>query len=393
MSSLPRVLASLILLTGAIAASAAGAQAPQGQERPPTAVTVVTLHSEDVTLKSTLPGRVVAAGVAEVRPQVGGIIMERLFEEGADVKLGDALYRIDPATYQAQVAAASASVAQARANLKAARQESDRLQTLLDRNVSSQQNVDDAIAARDAAEAGLQVAEAQLQSAQIDLERTTIKAPLSGVVGRSLTTRGALVTAGQADPLAVIRTLDPVFVDVTMSAAEIVSWRRGHVDAKLEGAQALVALTLPDRSQYAQTGTLRAAEPHVDEQTGVIVLRLEFPNEDRILLPGMYVQVEMPKGVVKNAILAPQEGVSRDRRGRPTALIVNGENVVEERVLTVLRDQGSDWIVTEGLADGDRIVVAGLQKIAPGATVAPEERGAGDGAAGGGDAPAGPAKN
>jgi membrane fusion protein (multidrug efflux system) len=269
------------------------------------------------------------------------------------------------------------------------------LQTLLDRNVSSVQNVDDAIAARDAAEAGLQVAEAQLQSAQIELERTTIKAPLSGVVGRSLTTRGALVTAGQAAPLAVIRTLDPVFVDVTMSAAEIVAWRRGHMEDGFDETDEVVSLTLPDGSTYGHKGRLRAAEPHVDEQTGVIVLRLEFPNSDSLLLPGMYVQVEMPKGIVQDAILAPQEGVSRDRRGRPTAMVVNAENVVEERVLTVLRDQGSDWIVTGGLADGDRIVVAGLQKIAPGATVAPEERGAaakGDGDGGAG-APAQPARN
>nr|WP_139307656.1 efflux RND transporter periplasmic adaptor subunit [Rhodovulum sp. ES.010] len=359
----------------ALLAPVAGAQAPgSGQDRRPPAVSVVTLDAQDVTVTATLPGRVVASGVAEVRPQVAGIITERLFEEGAEVAPGDALYRIDAASYEAQVAAAEAAVSQANATLKAARKEAERLQALRDRNVSSEQAVDDAVAARDAAEAGLKVAEAQLLAAEIELERTTIKAPLAGVVGRSLTTRGALVTAGQAEPLAVIRTLDPVYVDVTMSAAELVAWRRGHMQASLEDADRTVSLGLPDGGGYDHTGTLTAAEPHVDEQTGVVVLRMEFPNPDKLLLPGMYVQVEMPQGVVGDAVLVPQEGVSRDRRGRPTALVVTPENVVEERVLTVIGDRGTDWIVTDGLSDGDRLIVAGLQKVQPGATVTPEER-------------------
>jgi len=376
MPRLFRYLAPTLCLLLVHAANPSFAQQPGGQGRPPAAVTVVTLKAQDVTLTSTLPGRVVASGVAEVRPQVAGIIVDRLFEEGAEVELGDALYQIDPASYEAQVAAAKASVAQAEANLKAARKDADRLQTLLDRNVTSEQNVDDAVAARDSAAAALQVAQAQLLAAQIDLERTEIKAPLSGTLGRSLTTRGALVTAGQSDPLAVIRTLDPVYVDVTVSAAEIVQYRRGHRNAELERVDTTVKLTLPDGGGYDYTGELTAAEPHVDEQTGVIVLRMEFPNPDKFLLPGMYVQVEMPQGVVENAILAPHEGVSRDQRGRPTALVVTPDNTVEQRVLTVLRDQGNDWIVTEGLSDGDRIIVAGLQKVAPGATVTPEERAA-----------------
>lgn len=366
-------LAPVLAFVLAFAATAAMAQQPGG-ERPPTAVTVVTVAAQDVTLTTTLPGRVVASGEAEVRPQVAGIITERLFSEGAEVAVGDALYRIDPASYEAQVAAANAAVAQAAANLKAAQKEAERFQTLLDRNVTSEQNVDDAVATRDAAAAALQVAEAQLQAAEIDLDRTTIRAPLSGTVGRSLTTRGALVTAGQADPLAVIRTLDPVYVDVTMSAAELVAWRRGHLDTDLENADRTVTLHLPDGGGYEHTGQLTAAEPHVDEQTGVVVLRMEFPNPDSLLLPGLYVQVELPTGVIEGAILAPQEAVSRDRRGRPTTLVVTADNVVEQRVLTIARDRGSDWIVTEGLSDGDRIIVAGLQKVQPGATVTPEER-------------------
>ncbi|MGC9418261.1 MAG: efflux RND transporter periplasmic adaptor subunit [Rhodovulum sp.] len=376
MPRLFRVLAAILTLTLATGPGLAQQGPGQGGERPPTPVTVVSLAAQDVTLTTRLPGRVVASGVAEVRPQVAGLIIERLFEEGAEVALGDALYRIDAASYEAQVAAAEAAVAQATATLRAAQKEADRIQTLLARNVTSQQNVDDAVAARDAAEAGLKVAEAQLLAARIDLERTTITAPLAGTVGRSLTTRGALVTAGQAQPLAVIRSLDPVYVDVTMSAAELIAWRRGHLETTLAEADRTVSLHLPDGGGFEHEGELTAAEPYVDEQTGVVVLRMEFPNPDKLLLPGMYVQVDMPTGVVPDAMLVPQEGVSRDRRGRPTAMVVTPENTVEQRVLTVIGDRGSDWIVTGGLADGDRLIVAGLQKIAPGATVAPEERAA-----------------
>ncbi|MCO8144232.1 efflux RND transporter periplasmic adaptor subunit [Rhodovulum tesquicola] len=372
MPRLPRVLAAILTLSLAVA-TAAPAQQAQGQ-RPPTPVTVVTLSAQDITLTTRLPGRIVASGIAEVRPQVAGIITERLFDEGAEVTEGEALYRIDSASYEARVAAALAAVAQAEATRDSARREATRFQTLLERNVTSQQAVDDALAARDSAEAGLQVAEAQLVAAEIDLDRTTVTAPLSGTVGRALTTRGALVTAGQAQPLAVIRALDPVLVDVTMSAAELVAWRRGHMEEALGEADRTVRLTLADGGGYDHTGTLRAAEPYVDERTGVVVLRMEFPNPDKMLLPGMYVQVEMPQGVIENAILAPQSAIGRDRRGRPTAMVVTPENIVEERALTVLRDRGTDWIVTEGLADGDRIIVAGLQKVAPGAAVAPEER-------------------
>ena len=203
-----------------------------------------------------------------------------------------------------------------------------------------------------------------------------LRAPLSGVIGRSLTSRGALVTAGQPGPLAIIRTLDPVLVDVTQSASEMLAWRRGRTAAQLEGADRTVTLHLADGTAHEHKGTLTAADPHVNELTGVVTLRMHFRNPDRLLLPGMYVQVEMPQGVARDAILAPQEGVSRDRRGRPTALVVNAENVVELRELTVLAARGSDWIVTGGLAAGDRIIVAGLQKTGPGATVVPEERAA-----------------
>lgn len=362
------------MFSAVIAASVLVGPALAQQAAPPPAVTVTTVHAQDVTLTATLPGRVIASGEAEVRPQVNGIIVRRLFEEGSKVTEGDPLYQIDDASYQAQVAAAKASVAQAQARLKSAEKEAVRQEALLGRNVSSASSVDDAISTRDQAAAALEVAQAQLLSANIDLDRATVRAPLSGTIGLSQTTQGALVTAGQATPLAVIRTLDPVHVDVTQSAAELVRWRSGETLDSLGKADMRVALTLADGSSYAETGELTAAEPHVDEKTGVVLLRLTFPNSSAVLLPGMYVQVEMPQGVIHGAFLAPQRGVGRDLRGNPTALVVNADDTVEERHLKVMRDQGASWIVTEGLNDGDRIIVEGLQKVRAGMKVAPQEQ-------------------
>lgn len=353
-----------------IAAMTVTVASAQQQERPPTPVTVVTVKAETVTVTSTLPGRVVASGVAEVRPQVNGIITERLFEEGSAVNEGDVLYRIDPATYKAQVVAAEAAVNQAQVGLDSANRELKRMETLRKSNVASEQALDTAVTTRDTADAALQVANAQLLAANIDLDRTTIRAQISGAIGLSLTTQGALVISGQTNPLAVIRKLDPVYVDVAQSAADLVRWKRKGPKAAGANIDTKVKLTLADRSAYDHTGELTAAEPHVDEQTGVVTLRLTFPNPDEMLLPGMYVQVEMPQGVIEDAVLVPQEGVSRDRRGNPTAMVVGADNVVEQRTLTIASDRGSDWIVT----DGDKVIVEGLQKIAVGAPVAPEER-------------------
>lgn len=369
-------LAAAALLAAALLPVPALAQGgpPQSGEKPPVPVTVVTLHPQDVTLTATLPGRIVASGVAEVRPQVDGIIVERMFDEGARVELGDELYRIDPDSYEAALELAKAEVAQARARLVAAEKSAARARELVGRNVASEQTLDDAIAERDAAAAELDVTQARQHSAQIDLDRTTVRASLTGIIGRSLTTQGALVTEGQVEPLAIIRAIDPVLVDVTQSAAEVVRWRRGEVAAELAEADPTVALTLADGVTYEHTGRLTAAEPHVDEQTGVVTLRMRFPNPDLLLLPGMYAQVELPQGVARGIILAPQEGVSRDRRGNPMALVVNADGVVESRQLAILQARGSDWIVAEGLKDGDRLIVEGLQKVQPGAKVAPEER-------------------
>lgn len=341
---------------------------------PPTAVTVVTVKSETATLTATLPGRVVASAVAQVRPQVAGIITDQLFVEGGSVEAGEALYVIDPASYDAAVAQANASVAAAEAQLRAADRDRERAETLQRRNVGSQQTLDDAITAREAAAAQLLVAKAQLQAAQIELDRTTIRARLRGVIGLSLTSRGALVTTGQVEPLAVIRNLDPVFVDVTQSAAELLKWRRGGARTDDGTGDRTVKLILADGSEYEQTGELTAAEPQVDEQTGVVVLRIQFDNPDGLLLPGMYVQVVVPTTTVQDVILVPQESVSRDRRGRPTALVVNSDNIVELREIEIIEDRGSDWVVSAGLDPGDRVMTEGFQKAGPGATVVPEER-------------------
>jgi membrane fusion protein (multidrug efflux system) len=350
--------------------------AQQGGPGGPVPVTVVTVKAEDVTLTSLLPGRVVASSVAEVRPQVDGIIKERLFTEGTAVTVGDPLYRIDDAVYSAQVAQAEAQVAQAEAQLRTAQQDATRNEELLKRNTISQQTRDDSLATRDAAAAALALAKAQLMAANINLDRTTIRAPLTGMIGRSLTTQGALVSAGQGDALTVIRALDPVNVDVTQSAAEMLRWRRGEDDATRLADDPSVTLTLADGTKFDQIGHLAAAEPYVNESTGVVLLRMQFNNPVGLLLPGMYVQVEMPLGIAKGAIIAPQEGVSRDTKGQPIAYVVTADNVIETRALTLEGTRDADWIVTGGLNAGDRVVVEGTQRISNGAAVAPEERGA-----------------
>ncbi|PTQ69326.1 efflux RND transporter periplasmic adaptor subunit [Celeribacter persicus] len=369
---LPRRTAALLALALMASQPVLAQNAP-----PPTPVTVVTLSAGDVTLSSPLPGRVAASAEAEVRPQVGGIIQKRLFQEGSTVSEGDPLYQIDAATYEAAKAVAEASLAQAKAALKSAEIEYERQQELKTRNVVAQQNLDSAIAERDSAAAAVKVAEANLLSAEIDLERTQIRAPISGAVGLSAVSQGALVTSGQSTALTTIRALDPVYVDVTQAASDMLRWRRmGSGTEFSETLGQTVSLTLADGSSYEYKGELSAAEPYVNEDTGTIVLRLSFPNPDHFLLPGMYVQVEMPQGVVPNAVRVPQEAVTRDRRGRPMVLVVNAESVVEQRVLDVVSDQGTDWIVTGGVTAGERVIVAGLQKTAAGATVTPQEQGA-----------------
>lgn len=356
------------LLSAVLVLSASVAMAQN--EPPPSTVGVVTVTPETIVLTATLPGRIVASAVAEVRPQVNGIIIERLFTEGAHVEKGDVLFKIDAATYEATVAQAQAAVSAANAQFKVAEQDASRVQKLADRNVSSRQELDEAIAARDVAAASIGVAKAQLKSAQIELERTTITASLSGEIGLALTTQGALVTASQANAMTTIRNIDTVFVDVTVSASRLLAWRRAHLDKEV---QRTVTLKLSDGVPYSHTGLLTAAEPQVNPQTSAVVLRMEFPNPDHLLLPGTYVKVDVQTDTVDGAFVVSQSAVGRDRQGRPTALVVNADDVVEQRLLTVLQDRGNTWIVKEGLAAGERVVVDGKQKATPGAKVSPQE--------------------
>ncbi|WP_397544411.1 efflux RND transporter periplasmic adaptor subunit [Roseovarius salis] len=371
----PRPSLNFLFAVFLVAALCAAPDMPGAQgARGPAAVTVTEVQTRTVTLTTKLPGRVAASAQAEVRPQVNGIIEERLFEEGAQVEQGQALYQIDTDTYDAQVASAKAAVTQAEAQLRAAETEAKRLLELQDRDVASQQAVDDAVAARETAAAALQVARARLRSAEIELERTTVRARLTGEIGLSRTSPGALVTASQSNPLAIIRALDPVYVDVTQSAAELLEWQRRQASGPEDVPQREVELILADGQRYSETGVLTAAEPNVDPLTGVVTLRMEFANPDRLLLPGMYVQVVLPTVTQENAVLVPQQAVTRDRRGRPVAWVVGQDNVVEERALTILQDLGADWVVSEGLSGGERLVLEGFQKTQPGAEVAPQPR-------------------
>ncbi|MDN7141874.1 efflux RND transporter periplasmic adaptor subunit [Pseudomonas sp. JQ170] len=321
-------------------------------------VGVVTLQTQAYTLTSDLPGRTTAYRIAEVRPQVNGIILKRLFKEGTEVKEGQQLYQIDPSVYEA-------TLASAQANLQSTRSLSERYKQLVAEQAVSRQEYDDAQAKR------LQ-AEAALRSAQIDLRYTKVLAPLSGRIGRSAVTEGALVNNGQADAMAVIQQLDPIYVDVTQSSAELLKLRRELESGQLQKVgdnAAKVTLTLEDGSTYRQEGRLEFSEVSVDPTTGSVTLRAVFPNPEHNLLPGMFVHARLKAGVNAQAILAPQQGVTRDLKGQPTALIVNQENKVELRQLKATRTVGSDWLISEGLNAGDRVITEGLQFVKPGIEV------------------------
>ncbi len=329
---------------------------PQAQPTPE--VGVVTLQAQPYALTSEVPGRTSAYRIAEVRPQVNGIIQKRLFTEGSEVKAGQQLYQIDPATYEAAYKSAQAT-------LLSAKSLADRYKLLVNDKAVSQQAYDEARAA------SLQ-ADAALEQARIDLRYTRVMAPISGRIGRSAVTEGALVSNGQASAMATIQQLDPIYVDVTQSSKELLRLRRDLAEGRLQKASdsaAKVALKLEDGSRYAHEGTLEFSEVAVDESTGSVTLRAVFPNPDHLLLPGMFVHAELVSGVKENAILAPQQGVTRNQRGEPTAMVVNAENKVEQRVLKADRTAGNAWLVEDGLKDGDRLITEGLQFVQPGAEV------------------------
>lgn len=331
-------------------------------------VGVVTLRASDVPLQVELPGRTSAYRKAEVRPQVSGIIQKRLFVEGAEIKAGTPLYQIDPATYQAALSSAQAELARADANLAAATAKETRYKNLNSMKAISQQDYDEALANFGQTKANVAAAKAAVETAQINLKYTKVLAPIDGVISKSSVTEGALVSAGQADVLASILQLDPIYVDVSQSAEELLQLRRemlkGDV-AKTESAK--VRLLLDDGSVYEHEGSLQFAEVGVNESTGTVVLRAQFPNPDRLLLPGMFVRTQLDEGVRTNSLLAPQRGITRDRTGNATAMVINKEGIVELRQLKTGRAVGDQWLVLEGLAVGDQVIVEGLQKVKPGA--------------------------
>lgn len=337
------------------------------QQMPTPTVTAITAQPGDFTLTTRLPGRVKASTVAEVRPQVSGIIRERLFDEGARVEVGQPLYKIEDETYAAAVAAAKASVAQAKANYDLAVIDARRAEELFATNTGSAANRDTTQAAREAAAAAMQVAEAQLSSAEIDLDRTTIRAPISGVIGLSQTTTGALVAAQQTTALATIRTLDPIYVDVTQSANDLLQWAASE-ESRNQIREATAEMTLPNRAVYEHKGELKAAEPQVEPTTGMVTLRISFPNPNYLLLPGLYVEVEIPQADEEGVILVPQNAVMRDAQGNSSVWVVE-DGKVAVRPVTILTASGANWVVTDGLKDGDQVITSGFQKVAPGAAV------------------------
>jgi membrane fusion protein (multidrug efflux system) len=338
----------------------------------PPAVTVMTVRAQPVTLEADLPGRTNPYQVSDVRPQISGIIQARLFEEGSDVHAGQLLYRIDPAPYQAAYDQALAQLANARAVLRTAKLKGARYADMVKINAVSQQDADDAEAAANQADASVKQQQAAVEGARINLAYTRVIAPISGRIGASNFTQGALVTNGQTSALATVQKLDPIYVDVTQTAVQLLGLKgdMARAQAKDEGAQgALVRLQLGDGSSYPIDGRLQFTDVTVDQNTGSVTLRAIFPNPKGVLLPGMYVRARVTEGVDPNGILAPQQAVSRDEMGRPTAMVVDARGLAQARVLQVAGVVGNQWRVTSGLSPGDRLIVVGGANAKPGQPV------------------------
>ncbi len=356
-----------VLIPAGCGKKSAGGPPPQNAE-----VSVVVMKTEPVTIATELPGRTSPYLVAEVRPQVNGIIQKRLFTEGDDVKAGDLLYQIDPAPYQAAYDNAKAALTRVEANLPPVRLKAERYKELVAMNAVSRQEFDEASAALKQAEAEVGVYKAAVETARINLAYTRITAPISGRISKSHVTVGALATAHQVIPLTTIQQLDPIYVDATQSSANQLQLKRHLAEGRMKGAgasQTSVKLLLEDGTPYPQEGSLKFSDVTVDPSTGSFILRILFPNPKHTLLPGMYVRPVIKEGIIDRAILVPQQGVSRDPKGNPLVWMVNGESKVEQRMITVDRAMGDKWLVTDGLASGDRVIVEGVQKVRPGASV------------------------
>jgi membrane fusion protein (multidrug efflux system) len=361
-------------LLGAIAGCSGSSASPQSLAAPPAVqVGVVTLQPENQPITTELSGRTRSRLSAEIRPQVGGIVQQRLFEEGALVKAGQVLYQLDPASYKAADASAQASVAKAEATVNAAKTAARRNAELAKIDAVSQQTDDDSQATLQQAEADLGVARAALDTARINLGFTRITAPIAGRIEASTVTPGALVTASQTTALTTVQQLDPIYIDVTQSTTDLLRLQRELASGALKSSadKASVRLMLEDGTAYAHAGRLQFASVTVNEGTGAVTLRVLVPNPERTLLPGMYVRAVLEEGVAEQALLVPQQGVTRTASGDASALVVTADNKVEKRALKVSRAIGSRWQVTEGLKAGERVIVEGSLKVKAGDTVKP----------------------
>lgn len=362
--NLPRLPAAGLLVIFLVACSPGGKPPAGGPGGGTPQVSVITIQPQKVTLSTRLPGRTSAFRVAELRPQVNGLIQKRQFTEGAQIRAGDVLYQIDPAPYQAALDNARAALARSEANLPAIRVRAERFKELLADKAVSQQDFDDAAAALKQAEADIATWKAQMESARINLANTRITAPISGRIGKSSVTEGAIVTAYQPTPLATIQQFDPIYVDVPQSSNDLLRLRRRLEEGGLQQGgkeRNRVGLVLEDGRNYAHRGTLEFRDVSVDASTGSVILRMVFPNPEGVLLPGMFVRATVEEGVLEAALLVPQQGVLRNQKGEPYAFVVDREGKVGMRMLTLEREIGNQWLVTSGLAAGDRVIVEGVQ--------------------------------
>jgi membrane fusion protein (multidrug efflux system) len=363
-----------LLVAGTATVAACGPAAPPQGQRPPPEVGVIEVQPKPFTLTTELPGRTAALRVSEVRPQVTGILQKRLFEEGSTVKAGQVLYQIDPAPYNAAVQRAAAEVQRARAASEVARLKAERFAPLAKSGAVPKQDNDDVQANYRQAQANVQSAQASLDTARIDLGYTRITAPIDGVISESFITEGALVTVGQAQPLARVTQLDPIYVDIQRPTAEMLRLQHEFAQGQLERngpGSARLELVLEDGSVYPQAGQLQFSGVTVDLGTGSVNLRATFPNPDKLLLPGMYVRGRLQEGIEPNALLVPQRAVSRDAQGAATVYVVGVDNKLEPRVIETRRAAGDAWLVGKGLAAGDRVVVRGPLRLMPGMPVTP----------------------
>lgn len=337
----------------------------------PREVVIIKLEPRREVYTTALAGRIASFQVAEVRPQVGGILQQRLFTEGADVKAGQALYQIDPATYEAALDSAQAALMKAEANVTPARLKAERFRELLAIKAVSKQEYDDAQAAFKQAEADVAVNRAAVKTARINLEYTKVRSPISGRIGKSAFTPGALVTANQAQALTSVRQLEPVYVDITQSSQDLLRLRAQFTNGELRSAaeEAPVRLKLENGAMYPHEGRLQFTDVSVDESTGMVSLRALFPNPEHILLPGMYVRAVIAEGVDENALLVPQRALRRDPKGQASVLLVDGGGKVDVRLVDVGRTVGDSWQVLSGLKPGDRVIVEGGQNVRPGMSV------------------------